>query len=144
MKFPAADRDQQKRVFGRLSDGFSLFDQQTCLLCGCLGFRRGIPLDVHEGSCKRDLKLDLLAAQCRRGGQSRNLGKGTGELRPSLHQRRALERPLSRFAPQAGLLDLPGLGSVMPQQLRRALGNFDELAFERFGDAGEKRSPRLA
>jgi hypothetical protein len=32
----------------------------------------------------------------------------------------------------------------MPQQLRRALGNFDELAFERFGDAGEKRAPRLA
>jgi len=45
------DREQQQRVFGRLSDGFSLFDQQTRTLCGRLGFRRGIPLDVHEGSC---------------------------------------------------------------------------------------------
>jgi len=43
--------EQQQRVFGRLSDGFSLFDQQTRTLCGRLGFRRGIPLDVHEGSC---------------------------------------------------------------------------------------------
>ena len=78
--------------------------------------RRGIPLDVHEGSCKRDLKLDLLAAQCRRGGQSRNLGKGTGELRPSLHQRRALERPLSRFAPPLDRsLGKASLGEVMRQ-----------------------------
>ena len=30
------DREQQQRVFGRLSQGFSLLDQQTCLLAAAL------------------------------------------------------------------------------------------------------------
>ena len=42
------DREQQQRVFGRLSERFSLFDQQTCPLHSRLGFRRGIPFDMHE------------------------------------------------------------------------------------------------
>ena len=42
------DREQQQRVFGRLSERFSLFDQQTCLLHSRLGFRRGIPFDMDE------------------------------------------------------------------------------------------------
>ena len=42
------DREQQQRVFGRLSERFSLFDQQTCPLHGRLGFRRSIPFDVDE------------------------------------------------------------------------------------------------
>ena len=36
------DREQQQRVFGRLSERFSLFDQQTRLLRGRLGFRSRI------------------------------------------------------------------------------------------------------
>ena len=38
------DREQQQRVFGRLSKRFSLFDQQTGLLRSRLGFRRSIAL----------------------------------------------------------------------------------------------------
>ena len=34
------DREQQQRVFERFSKCFGLLDQQTCALCGRLGFRR--------------------------------------------------------------------------------------------------------
>ena len=61
------DREQQQRVFGRLSERFSLFDQQTCPLRSRLGFRRSIPFDMDEWRYERDLKLDLLATQRRRG-----------------------------------------------------------------------------
>ena len=42
------NREQQQRIFGRLSERFSLFDQQTCPLRGRLGFRRSIAFDMHE------------------------------------------------------------------------------------------------
>ena len=43
------DREQQQRVFGRLSQRLSVFDQRRrSLHCG-LGFRRGIALDLQEG-----------------------------------------------------------------------------------------------
>ena len=38
------DREQQQRVFGRLSERFSLLNQQTRPLRCRLGFRRGIAL----------------------------------------------------------------------------------------------------
>ena len=139
------DREQQQRVFGRLSERFSLFDQQTCLLRSRLGFRRGIAFDVHRAGYERDLKLDLLATQRGRGGQGRDLVERTRELLRSFDQRRALQRPLSRLAPEARrLLDQPGLGAVTRQQLGLVLGNLRELAFEGFGDAGMKRAARLA
>ena len=53
-------REQQQRIFGRLSERFSLFDQQTCPLRSGLGFRRGKPFDMDEWGYERDLKLDLL------------------------------------------------------------------------------------
>ena len=43
------DREQQQRVFGRLSERFSLFDQQTCPLRSRLGFRRAYPLNGMSG-----------------------------------------------------------------------------------------------
>ena len=67
------DREQQQRVFGRLSERFGLFDQQTCPFRSRLSFRRSIPFDMHEWGYERDLKLDLLATQRGRGGQGRDL-----------------------------------------------------------------------
>ena len=84
------DREQQQRVFGRLTERFSLFDQQTCPLHSRLGFRRRIAFDMHERGYERDLKLDLLATQRRRGGQGRDLVQGTRELLNGFDQRRAL------------------------------------------------------
>ena len=125
------DREQQQRVFGRLSERFSLFDQQTCPLHGRFGFRRGIPFDMDEGVYERDLKLDLLATQRGRGGQGRDLVKGARELLGGFDQRRTLQRPLSSFAPQArSLLDQSGLGAVTRKQFGLVLGNLGELAFE--------------
>ena len=139
------DREQQQRVFGRLSERFSLFDQQTCPLHSRLGFRRGIAFDVDERGYERDLKLDLLATQRGRAGQDRDLVERARELRHGFNQRRALQRPLSRFAPKArGLLDQPGFGAVTRQNLRLVLGDVSEVAFERFGDASVQRTSRLA
>ena len=67
------DREQQQRIFGRLSERFSLFDQQACPLDSRLGFRRRIAFDMDEGVMQRDLKLDLFATQggrCRARSQS--------------------------------------------------------------------------
>ena len=67
------NREQQQRVFGRLAERFSLFDQQTRPLRSRLGFRRGVSFDMDERAYERDLQLDLLATQRGRGGQSRDL-----------------------------------------------------------------------
>src|ERR1035437_1925252 len=55
------DREQQQRIFGRLSRRFGSLDQQTCLLRSCLGFGGRIAFDMDERGYERDLKLDLLA-----------------------------------------------------------------------------------
>jgi hypothetical protein len=81
------DGEQQQRVFGGLTERFSLFDQQTCPLRGRLGLRRGIAFDMAEWGYERDLKLDLFAAQRRRGGQGRDLGERPGELSYGFNQR---------------------------------------------------------
>src|SRR6476469_205501 len=60
------NRAQQQGVFGRLSERFSLFDQQACPLRSRLGFRCGIPFEMHDWGYEVDLKSDLLATQ--RGG----------------------------------------------------------------------------
>ena len=67
------DREQQQRIFGRLSECFSLFDQQTCPLRGHLSFRRSIPFDMDEWGYQVDLEFDLLAAKRGSGGQGRDL-----------------------------------------------------------------------
>jgi hypothetical protein len=72
---------------------------------------------------ERNLKLDLLTTQGRSAWQGGDLVESTGELRHCFHQRRALQRPLSSFAPQAyGLLDQTGLGAVTRQQLGLTFG----------------------
>ena len=81
-------REQQRRVFRRLSERFSLFDEQTCALRSHLSFLCSITFDMHESVDERDLKLDLLTAQRGRGRQGRDLAEGTRELRHSLYQRR--------------------------------------------------------
>ncbi len=43
------DREQQQRIFRRLSQRFSLFDQQTCALRSRLGFRRSIAFECISG-----------------------------------------------------------------------------------------------
>ena len=59
------DREQQQRVFGRLSERFSLFDQQACPFHGRLGFRRGISFDMYEWVYECDLECDLFATVAR-------------------------------------------------------------------------------
>ena len=54
------DREQEQRVFGRLAECLSLFDEQVCPLGGRPSFWSGIAFDMDERSDERDLKLDLL------------------------------------------------------------------------------------
>src|SRR6201981_735171 len=74
------NREQQQRVYGRLSERFGLLDQQTSLLCCRLGFRGGIAFDMDEWGDERDLKLDLLATPRGGAGQGGDLLEGAGEL----------------------------------------------------------------
>src|SRR6516165_5754654 len=67
------DREQYQRIFGRLSECFSLFDQQTCSLCSRLRFRRSIPFDMDKWGYKVDLEFDMLAAKRGSGGQGCDL-----------------------------------------------------------------------
>ena len=96
----------------RFAERFGLFDQQTGPLCGRLGFRRGIAFDMEERGYQRDLKLDLLATQRRRAGQGRDLLERTRELCHGFDQRRALERPLPRLAPE------PAAFSISPASVQ--------------------------
>jgi hypothetical protein len=93
------DREQQQWIFGRLSERFSLFDQQTRALHGRLSFGSGIPFDMDERGYERDLQLDLFATQRRSAGQGLNLRQSAGELRHSLHQRRATQGLVGRLSP---------------------------------------------
>ena len=83
-------RIQQQRILGRLAECFRLVDQQTRPLRGRLGFRRGLPFDMHEWVYQCNLKLDFFATKRRGGGQCRDLSKRTCELLDGLNQRRAL------------------------------------------------------
>ena len=130
------DRKQQQRIFGRLSERFSLFDQQMCPLRSRLGFRRRISFDMHEWGYQRDLKLDLLATQRGRGRQGRDLVEGPCELLCGFNQRRSLQRPLSRFAPPFDRgLGQARLGEVMRQQLRLGRSGGGELVAQNLANA---------
>jgi hypothetical protein len=77
----------------RLSERFSLFDQQTCPLHGRPGFRRRVAADMEEWGYECNLKLDFFATQGGRGGQGRDLVERTPELFRGFDQRRTLRRP---------------------------------------------------
>jgi hypothetical protein len=73
--------------------------------------------------------------------EGRDLVEGSGELRRGFDQRRALQRALSRLAPQVrGLLDQPSLGAVSRQQFRLVLGDFGKLTFKSFGNTSVQRT----
>jgi hypothetical protein len=100
---------------------------------------------MDQRGYERDLKLDLFATKRARAGQSRNLRKRAGELLCGFDQRRARQRPLSRFTPKVrGLLDQSCLCAVTRQQFRQVLSNLSELALKRFGNTGVQSASRLA
>ena len=63
------DREQQQWIFGRFSERFGLFDQQTSPFRSRLGFRSGKSFEMNEWGYERDLELDLLATKRGSGGQ---------------------------------------------------------------------------
>jgi hypothetical protein len=76
---------------------------------------------------------------------SSDLIKRAFELFNGFDQRRALQRPLSRLAPQAHrLLDLPSFSAVTRQQFGLAFGDVGELTFDGFGDPRMESASRLA
>lgn len=94
--------EQEQRVFERLSQCFSLFDQQMRALYGRFGFRCGLSFDVKDRRDERHLKFDLLTTQCGCAGQRRDLVEGARELYNCFPQHGTLQRPLRRSAPQGG------------------------------------------
>ena len=64
--------EQQQWIFGRLSQRFSLFDQQTGLLNSSLEVRRRIAAGIDERDYECNLKLDFFLTQSGRGGQGRD------------------------------------------------------------------------
>src|SRR6516162_9815771 len=125
---PVEDGKQQQWVLWGFSQRFSLFDQQAGALHGRLSFGRDISPDMEERGYERDLKLDLLATQRRSGGQGGNLVQSKGDLHHGLNKRRALQRPLSGFAPPFDCrLGHASLGEVMRKQLRLGRGGTRKL-----------------
>jgi hypothetical protein len=89
------NREQQRWIFRRFSERFSLLNQQTCPLHGRPGFRRRVAPDGGVGCYECNLKLDFFATQGGRGGQGRDLVERTPELFHGFKKRRALRRPQS-------------------------------------------------
>jgi hypothetical protein len=81
------NREQQERVFGRLSQRVGLFNQQMCLFRSRLRFGRGISFNMDEWRYECDLKFDLLATQRGCCGQGSNLVETMGELSYGFDQR---------------------------------------------------------
>ena len=122
---------------------FGLFDKKTGPFSGRLGFRGGISFEWMSGVMIATWSL-ICSDAALAVGQGGHLVQRTSELLDGFHQRRALQRPLPRLAPQVGrLLDQPRLGVVTRQQLRLALGDICKLAFEGIADTGMKRPSRL-
>ena len=91
---------------------------------------------MDERSYQGHLKFDLLAAQHRGCGQSRDLVKCARELFYRLDQRRAFERPLSRFSPPFdGRLCKARLREVMRKQLWFSRSSRGELTQKNLCDA---------
>ena len=127
------NREQQQWIFRRLSERFSLLDQQTCPLYSGPGFRRRVTTDMEEWGYECNLKLDFFATQGGRSGQGRDLVKRTPELFRGFDQRRALRGPQSGFAPQRRrFLDQPRLGAVTRQQLGLIFGRCPRTDFQGF------------
>src|ERR1700737_5314158 len=104
-----------------------------------------MPFERYQWGYERDLKLDPSVTHRGSGGQGRDLVEGARELLCGFNQPRALQRPLSCFAPQARrLLDQAGLGTVPGQQLRLVRGNLGKLALQHVGDTSVQRPTRLA
>ena len=139
------DQEQQQRVFGSFSQAFGLFNQQTRLFNCLYGFWCRLSFHVHEWIYECHLQPDFFATQRRSAGRHRYFRKGTLELFDGFKERRALQRPLTGSAPPTrGLLDKPGFGAMAREQLGLAFYDICKLAFNRFGDAGMKRSSRVA
>jgi hypothetical protein len=129
-------REQKQWVFGMLSKRFSLFYQQACLLGNGFGFRGSIPFDMYEWRYQRDLKSDLLAAQCGRGGENLRHADSLIEMLNSLHIGRAVKRLVAGLAPPLDrLLVKPRLGEVICQYLRFGGGDALKPIAQGFGDA---------
>src|SRR5207237_8522067 len=139
------NREQQQWIFRRLSERFSLLDQQTCPLNSRPGFRRRVVSDMEEWGYECNLKLDFFTTQGGRWGQGCDLVERTPELFRGFDQRRALRRPQSGFAPQRrGFLDLPRLGAVTRLQLGLLLGHLREFTFEGRGNSAMQCTSSLA
>src|SRR5258708_4640514 len=139
------NREEQQWILRRLSERFSLFDQQSCPLDSRPGFRRRVAADMEEWGYECNLKLDFFTTQGGRWGQGCDLVERTPELFRGFNKRRALRRPQSGFAPQRrSFLDLPRLGTVTGQQLGLLLGDLWELTFEGFGNSAMQRTSPLA
>ena len=84
---------QQQWIFGRLSERFSLLDQQTCPLNSSPGFRSRVAANMQEWGYECNLKLDLFATPGGRAGQGREKIERAPELFCCFNQGRALRRP---------------------------------------------------
>jgi hypothetical protein len=86
------DREYQQRVFGRVPERLSLFDQNTRPLYSRLAFRRSIAFHMMERINEGDLQLDLLATQRGCSAQRRDKVNCAGKLGSSFEQRGTLQR----------------------------------------------------
>jgi hypothetical protein len=96
-------------------------------LHGRFGFRCGLSFDVEERRDERHLKFDLLATQCGRAGQGRDLIEGARELSNPLRTARSAPATAVRLCPK-----VPRPSRLTRQQFRLAFDNLGKLAFECF------------
>src|ERR1700728_904868 len=89
------DRKQNQRVFERLPQRISAFNECARLFEGGFGVARRVAFGVHPNVGKPDLQLDLLSSQGRRTRQGGNLGQRAAQLRLGLHERRTRYRSLT-------------------------------------------------
>src|SRR5262249_8878995 len=93
------NREQQQWIFRRLSERFSLFEEETRPVHGGSGFWRRVAADMKKWGYEFHLKLNLQATHVGRAWQGRDHVECAFELFLGFDQSRTLRRPLSSFPP---------------------------------------------
>src|SRR5438876_592544 len=88
------NREQQHWIFRRLSERFSLFDQQSCPLNSRPSFRRRVAADMEEWGYECNLKLDFFTTQGGRWGQGCDLVEPTPAASRGWENSRPIAAPI--------------------------------------------------
>ena len=129
--------EQLQRVCERITKVLGPLNQDPSSLNSVDGLGGRITFGVMERLYQRQLKLDLLAPECRGRGQLCDLFERERKLINRLNKGRTVQGPLPRQAPKScSFFNKTGLGAMTRDQLRSARHDIWKQVLENFDNTG--------